>query len=110
VLEWLKKWWWAVLAGLAAIGGALLGASMRKKPVLVDGKNPEREAAETDAQKKAKEAEVVRDEEKKDAQEKHDKDVNQLVEKQEKNAPALLEDPENLNAYLKKTGDDVRRP
>lgn len=109
MLAWLKKWWWTIVAGLAAVVGVFVGLAFRKKPVIV-GENPEREDAEADAQEQAKDAAEERDEKQQDARDQHADDVKQLVEKQQEQTKELLDDPEDTNAYLKQTGEDVRRP
>lgn len=109
MLAWLKKWWWTIVAGIATVIGVVIGASLRKKPVIIR-ENPERKDAEADAAEQAKDAAEERDETQQDAKDQHADDVKQLVEKQKEQAEELLDDPEDTNAYLKQTGKDVRRP
>lgn len=108
MLEWLKKWWWALIGALGGILGLLFGLAVRKKPIVIETENPEKKAAEAEAEKRVEAAKETRDKAVEEAQQAHDTAEKNLIEAQKKAAPELESDPDALNEYLKQTGKDVR--
>ena len=109
MLDVLKRWWWVFVAVLAAVGTFLL-TLLRPRPAVLQQENPEKKAAEEDAQKKVDEAHEEHDKTQTEAQQAHDNAEKALVDSQKQLAKELESDPDALNEYLKKTGKDVRGP
>jgi hypothetical protein len=109
MLEWLKKWWWAVVGFIGAVLGVIVGASFKKTPIIT-GIDKEKKAAEDAAAKQQLEAAKERDEQKKDVLDAHTDSEKRFIEAQEEATKKLEADPEATNEFLKKTGQDVRGP
>jgi flagellar biosynthesis/type III secretory pathway M-ring protein FliF/YscJ len=109
MLEWLKKWWWAIVGAILAVLGFILGISLKKAPIIT-GENPEKKAAEDEAAKKAQEAAAERDVKQKDAKDAHAEGEKKLLDSQEKLTKELESDPDATNDFLKKAGQDARGP
>lgn len=109
MLAWLKKWWWALVGLLGAVMGVIIGASFKKTPIIT-GVDPEKKAAEDEAQKKALEAAQERDEQKKDATDAAADSEKKLIDTEKKRVELLEADPEALNDFLKQVGKDTRGP
>jgi apolipoprotein N-acyltransferase len=110
VSEWLKKWWRWLAAGAAVVGGFLLGLLVKKRPVVVQGDNPEKTTIENATGAAEKTALGDKQAGQQAAAENHAQSVAAVVEQQKQDTPRLEDDPDATNEYLKKTGNAVREP
>ncbi len=114
VWEWLKKYWMWIFfpIGLLFVVVRFLPLLKKSPAVLAPELVGASETADNErmiAEAKAKEAAKVRAQELEAVETKHGQAVKEVVDKQRAESDSLQEDLEQLNAYLKQTGKDVRR-
>lgn len=108
VWVWLKRYWqWLAGVLLLAIG-AFFGVSVKKRPVIVQGQNLEKDKAEATEKKEVAAAEQKHDATITVALTDHDKAVDSVTLNIEEAAQRIVQDPDATNEYLLKVGKDVR--
>jgi hypothetical protein len=106
--EWVKKHWELLGAAILVLLGFLLGVTVRKRPVVLEGANPEKEDAEKKAQSDTRKAEQDAAEQKAEAKKQHDVDTAGLVTEVQQKTEEVRHDPQKTNEYLLNVGKDIR--
>ena len=109
VIEFVKKYWSWLLAGLALVLGFWFGLELRKKPVVII---PGPSDKQKDEDKKTTDAERALDEQaKKDtdlAVVVHDATVDKLTDEERKKYEEIKDDPQAVNSFLSDISKQMR--
>lgn len=105
MMAFLKQSWPAILA----IIGLIIGHLLKKRPVVI-GTDPEQKQAEEVDAKGSAEADVVKDRQKQVATDEAKAAEKALLAVEMKRTEELAKDEAATNDFLKKIGDDVRKP
>lgn len=106
--EWVKKHWEIVAGLLILLLGFLFGVAVRKRPVIVQGSNPEKKEAEEEAEAKTRKAEQQAEDKKAEAQKEHEADLAVMVDKIQDKSEDIRGDTQKTNEYLKDVGKHIR--
>lgn len=105
---WVKKYWQWLLGGVVALASFVVGVVLKKRPLIVNGADPERARAESEVLLQRKKFEADALEEKAGAYEDHDTDVDIVVRAEEQKTQAIVDDVDKTNEYLQDVGKQVR--
>ena len=110
ILEFIKKWWKFILVGFSIAGAFVTGILLKKKPVIIQGDDPAKKAAENTATKETTIADLKRKEEITAAVQEHNDELKAVVAKEEKVTKDIVDDPKEVNEYLQDVGKSMRGP
>lgn len=104
---WVKKHWEILLGLLIALLGFLLGVSVKKTPVIVQGDDPEKKKIEDQTQKAIDEAQKEHDQAVAEAQAEEQKAQQDVVTEEQKKTSEVEGDVDQTNEYLKNVSKDI---
>lgn len=107
-LVWMKKYWSALVTGLVLILGVMFTVSVRKRPVIISGDDPQKKKIEDDVAKQEQQIQQQATEQKQDVTDQQQKDVQAVISAEQKKEPGLEKDPDATNDYLKQVGQETR--
>ena len=105
---WVKKYWQWLVALLVPIAGFLVGVSVRKRPIIVKGDDPERKKLEEKVSAEEQQAAGEAEEQKVEAQEEHDTIVMRVLTTEEQQTKDVASDVDKTNDYLQNVSKSIR--